>query len=349
MVLVGRSGLTRVSNGIAMLRNEKVSNVRQRLREWYWEKAAKSGSQRQELEVRTCFGSLLRWILSWWSGEEQRLVLVLDACTLKARFVVLAISVVYRSCAIPVAWKVQAADQQGNWKSEWLEMLALLQDSVPEEWCVLVLADRGLYAPWLFQAIRQCGWHPFLRIKQEGLYRPAGSQSYQNLAKLVTRPGQHWAGQVTCFKTRPIRATLLASWSPKYQEPWLVLTDLPPKQAHSAWYAMRSWIECGFKHTKRAGWHWHNTRMADPNRAQRFWLAIAVATLWVVAVGGQTEVDHPASNLHSTTDSSNPSAKSKSQSRSLSCFRIGINRLLTSWISQLSIPPPRFFPQPWPT
>lgn len=27
-----------------------------------------------------------------------------------------------------------------------------------------MLADRGLYAHWLFEAIRRNGWHPFLRI-----------------------------------------------------------------------------------------------------------------------------------------------------------------------------------------
>ncbi len=33
--------------------------------------------------------------------------------------------------------------------------------AVPDEWQVLVLADRGLYARWMWDAIRACGWHPF--------------------------------------------------------------------------------------------------------------------------------------------------------------------------------------------
>ena len=54
---------------------------------------------------------------------------------------------------------------------------------------------------------------------------------------------------------------------------------------------MRNWIEAGLgrNYTKRGGWQWHQTKMKDPQRAARLWVAIAVATLWVVSVGGQAE------------------------------------------------------------
>ncbi len=39
---------------------------------------------------------------------------------------------------------------------------------------------------------------------------------------------------------------------------------------------------------KRGGGPWHQTKMTDPERAERLWLAIAVATLWVVSVGGES-------------------------------------------------------------
>jgi hypothetical protein len=42
-------------------------------------------------------------VLSLWPADEPRLALALDATTLKKRFTVLAISVLYRGCAIPVA------------------------------------------------------------------------------------------------------------------------------------------------------------------------------------------------------------------------------------------------------
>jgi hypothetical protein len=74
----------------------------------------------------------------------------------------------------------------------------------------------------------------------------------------------------------------------------LILTDLPPSQADAIWYGMRAWIEGGDKDAKRGGWHWEPTNMTDPARAERLWLAMALAPLWVVSVGCAAEVAHPA-------------------------------------------------------
>src|SRR5947209_15670119 len=51
----------------------------------------------------------------------------------------------------------------------------------------------------------------------------------------------------------------------------------------------------GFKDSKRGGWQWQHTRMEDPRRAERLWLAIAVATLWLLRVGGSAEAAAEAS------------------------------------------------------
>jgi len=82
----------------------------------------------------------------------------------RERWTILSISVVIRSCAIPVAWKVLGGHEKGAFRPHWEGLLKHLQGSIPADWQVLVMADRGLYARWLFQAICACGWHPFLRI-----------------------------------------------------------------------------------------------------------------------------------------------------------------------------------------
>ena len=66
---------------------------------------------------------------------------------------------------------------------------------------------------------------------------------------------------------------------------------------------MRSWIECGFKDTKRGGWQWHQTKMRDSKRAERLWLAIAVAILWAVRIGGQADATLPVSRLEALAES----------------------------------------------
>ena len=45
---------------------------------------------------------------------------------------------------------------------------------------------------------------------------------------------------------------------------------------------------------KRSGWHWQHTRMDDPARAERLWMAIAIATGWLLSVGGEAEAQAQA-------------------------------------------------------
>lgn len=94
---------------------QKEQTVFQRLREWYLDAKKKSGHKRQELDVTTCFGPVLRWVVRLWADENRKMVLALDATTLGERWTILTICVVIRSCAIPVAWKVVGAHEKGSW------------------------------------------------------------------------------------------------------------------------------------------------------------------------------------------------------------------------------------------
>jgi hypothetical protein len=343
MVLIRCSGIRSNAAMIAELCEEKEDNVRQRMREFCWEAKDKAGKKRQAVVVVDCFVPLLLWILHWWAEGEHRLALALDATTLGDRYVVLALSVLYRGCAIPIAWKVFAFTKQSEWKPEWLALLARFEQVIPADWTVIVLADRGLYADWLFAAICKLHWHPFLRINANGKYRAQGASEFLPLRLLADRVGGHYAGAVTCFKNKPVEATLLITWQEGYEDPWLILTDLPPEAADIAWYALRAWIECGFKHTKRAGWQWQATHMTDPARAERHWLVMAVATLWAVSVGGEVDASLPASTLDPLPPAPKRSRK-RSHPRLLSCFRLGCFHILSELLKHKPLPLGAFHP-----
>jgi hypothetical protein len=110
MVLVRSCAVSAVSAVLAKGLRRKDQTVRQQLREWCYDAKDKRGRQRQALRVETCFPVLLAWVVSWWEGTQ--LALAIDATSLGTRFVVLAISVVYRGCAIPVAWVVLEAGKK---------------------------------------------------------------------------------------------------------------------------------------------------------------------------------------------------------------------------------------------
>src|SRR5262247_3668457 len=80
------------------------------------------------------------------------------------------------------------------WRREWLRLLRRLRPAIPPGWTVIVLADRGLYAPWLFRRIVRLGWHPFLRINTGGSFRPTGATCWRPLASLAPQPETSWRG-----------------------------------------------------------------------------------------------------------------------------------------------------------
>ena len=92
------------------------------MRDTYLEASAKAGTHRQQLDVATCLGPWLHWVLEGWVGTP--LAVALDATTLGAQFVILTISVVYRGCAVLILWKILRAGMKHPWKPEWEGLLA---------------------------------------------------------------------------------------------------------------------------------------------------------------------------------------------------------------------------------
>jgi hypothetical protein len=292
MILAKVSGLSAVALFLSKTLGWSYHALRKRLCEFNKEAQAKSGVKqgikRQDFDVTTCFAPLLRWILSLWSGRH--LALAIDVTNLGERFHVLCISVVVAGVGIPVAWKVLYGGMKEPWNPHWQTLLSYLKKAVPADWTVIVLSDRGLESPWLFGVIKAQGWHPLMRVKKGGKFRPKGWGRFYCFGELVRQVGGSFYAEGRAYAGAEMACTLLACFNEGYDEPWLVLTDLPPEAGNAVWYALRAWIEQGFKVIKGGGWDWEKTRMEDPGRVERLWLVLAVATLWVVAIGIADEV-----------------------------------------------------------
>jgi len=356
IVLAQHCGLTHVAVLMAYLLDRSEQAVREQLRDWYRDAAQKRGAtrgdKRRSLEIATCFAPLLRWVVALHPASCRQLALAMDASTLGQRFTILSIHVVIRGCAIPVAWHMVEATRPGAWRPHWEALFGHLQGTVPTDWTVIVAADRGLYAKWLFQTITRLGWHPLLRINRQGQYCPVGSTTFRPLSQVVTKGGPSWAGRVTYFATkeRQVVCTLLARWATPYKDPWLILTDLPAAQADIAWYGLRAWIECSYKDSKRGGWHWEQTKMTHPRRAERLWLAMAVAMLWTVSVGCQAEASLPLPDLAALPERhvARRQASRRRPPRTCSCFLRGRLVIVAALTAGLPVPVGQLLPEPWP-
>jgi hypothetical protein len=378
MILAQRCGLSTVATFLAPVLGSRWATIRSRLQEFYQPAEAKSGGRRAQLEVSDCFAPLLAWVLRGW--PSRRLAVARDATTMGDRFTILSIGVVYRGSAIPVAWKVLPGNVAHAWRPEWIALLDRFSGLVPRGWTVVVMADRGLYARWLFGKITELGWHPLMRITHLSKFRRAGTRASVGVTTLAPEPGRRRQGGGTAFPRRPARrldCTLLACWEPGHDQAWFPVTDLGPGQAEGLWYGMRAWIEAGFKLLKSGGWQWQKTRMTDPARADRLWLALAVATRYVRAVGGEAEADQPAPATSPEPIARGPSARVADAPRSpagrprrarpeasrpspampkraagagprvVSAFRQGLAALVSVLIAGHALPRPHWKPEPW--
>lgn len=359
----GCAGIAQISALLALVLEQGEQSVTQRLREWYldaWDKGGKRGEKRREIDVTRCFAPLLRWVVRLWPSESKRLVLVVDATTLGERWTILVISVVLCGCAIPVAWKVLPGKGHGSWRPHWEALLQSLAGAIPEGWEVLVQADRGLYARWLWDAIRACGWHPYLRLNLRVKARQVGTETFEWVSQWVPTPGSSWQGRVECFASKHSRVlgTLLLHWEVGYETAWIILTDLAPETAQCSWYGQRTWIETGFKDFKRGGWDWQHTKMTQASRVERLWLAMAVAQLWCVSLGCQAEecqeqaaAQHePGADLSATHIARRKRSRPTGQPpiRRLSCAMRGRLVLLARLVHDEPLPLGHLRPGPWP-
>lgn len=345
-VLAHTCGLTRVASYLAALLCCSFHTVRSRLRELYQPASAQRGPARSEFDHTLCFGPLLRWAAS--AQKDRRLLLALDPTCHIDRFRVLAISVLYHGGGLPVAWAAQEADEKGSWNDIWKGLLGRLREALGDGWSVLVLTDRGLESAELFGAITRLGWHPLMRVKAGGKFMPAGWHRGYLMKGFAPAPGRRWAGEGLAYPAgQRLPCTLLACWGAGHEEPWLILTDLPPGAANPAWYAWRMWIEHGFRVIKSDCWQWQHTRMEDAARAARLWAVLAVATLWVVEMGGEAEAPSLPEIPRHRRAQGKRAAPAKGRRERL--VKAGIRMLLLALIRGEGLPPGRLIEQPqWP-
>jgi hypothetical protein len=329
-----------------MQRNEPT--VRQRRREWSDDAQRKRGTKRQALRGETGGPLVLGWGVRWWHGTP--LALAIAATTLGQRLVVRAIRVVERGGAIPVAWVSLPAGATHAWRREWLRLGRRRRPAIPPGWTVIVLADRGWSAPWRCRRSVRLGGQPCVRLTTGGRFRPAGAPGWRPLARFAPPPGTRWRGTGLACTRHQGPCTWLARGEDGDQAPWLLLSDWAPEASEAGWDGLRAWSAPGVQSPKRAGWQWHRTRRSAPDRAARLWLAVAVATVWLLSVGGEAAATIPASPVRDVTVwcPERPRTRRATRLRLVSVLRQGWGRLRVALLRQEPLPQGRLVPEPWP-
>ena len=168
-ILAGSACQNAVASALSPWRS--WNNLRQYLREWLYDGSDRARPCKTQLDVTLCFAPVLRWVLTWW--VSGRLAVAIDPTLKGDQTTAIVISVLYRGCAIPVAWSIHRATEKGSWMDPTVELLRELAPAVPREMTVIVLCDRGISSPKLWKQIRaqslsptrSGGWHPCMRYR----------------------------------------------------------------------------------------------------------------------------------------------------------------------------------------
>lgn len=240
------------------------------------------------------YAALLAEALTWPANEP--VLLMLDESTTPGGLHVLRVSLAYRGSGLPLAWAVWPQQQKLAPGAYWRHVeaaLARVQALLPPGVQVVLLADRAYDIPPLIDRLTALGWGWILRVKARSTMRwRAGDGREQPLRDLVRaaldRPGRRMRATGQTFKKagwRPVH--VVGEWGHQYQEPLVVLTNLPPRWTVLSRYARRFWIEAAFRQDKSHGWDWGHSQIRDPQHQERLLLALAWASVLVLSLGAR--------------------------------------------------------------
>jgi hypothetical protein len=203
-----------------------------------------------------------------------------------ARLDLLALRLVYRERAIPLAWvcyRPGAAPAPLPVLAQ--RLVRAVAALVPAGTEVILLTDRGLSWPSLLDQCRRLGWSFLGRVQRTTRIETTDGQTGP-IGDLAPRPGTRYQGRGRAFLKAGWRdLALIAVWRHGDDEPWLLVTDLPPAWVRCTQYRHRLDAEQSFRDDKSTGFDWHHSRIREPAHMDRLVLVLQLAACFVLAQG----------------------------------------------------------------
>ena len=85
--------------------------------------------------------------------------------------------------------------------------------------------------------------------------------------------------------------------------------------------------------------------MEDPARAERLWLAVALATWWVLSVGGEADANVPVETMKEAPQTQRSRGR---RWRLIAIFHQGWNQIIAALMRHERLPFGTGKPEPWP-
>jgi hypothetical protein len=241
------------------------------------------------LDVRAARAAVGATVLE--QGRGQTLWLALDEThqghtATGARLGMLALRLVYRERAIPLAWVCyRPGAAPASFPALIGRLIAEVAALVPPGTRVILMTDRGLSWPSLLDQCRRRGWSVLCRVQGSTRVETADG-TCGPIRDRAPRPGTRWQGRGRAFLKAGWRAVnVVAVWRRGDREPWLLVTDLEPTWLRCTQYRHRMDEEESFRDDKASGFDWDHSRVRDPLHMDRLLLVLQLAACFVLAQG----------------------------------------------------------------
>lgn len=259
----------------------KPESVGKRFRRWLKNNA---------IDERAIYDPVIRALLA--RLRYPRLRIQIDRVMIKRRFNVLVVSVYYRRRAIPIVWKVLS--HNGNsCELDWWELFAVLEAILPVSTSIVLLGDREFGTVGMMRLLDRKGWDYCLRVKGTNvIYMPRVGMErgyigeWVELRHIAPEPGtQYFLTDVLYTKGGLYQTHFALACAPASDDPWYIATNMIPSRQTLKEYGRRFGCEELFSDMKKRGFNWEDTLLRHPDRLSRLLLAIALLTIWMLALG----------------------------------------------------------------
>lgn len=228
---------------------------------------------------------IVRALKSW--GEE-RLVIALDTSMLFEKFCLIQLSILYRSRAVPLAWRIIEHESSQVSFGEIAPLLGVAQGILEAANIsnVLLLADRGFADTNLMRCLTKMEWHYRIRIK-------SNLKMYDLKKKLISKVGavslqkneaKFYQGvYLTDEQYGPVNIAFAQPENVK--DCWQVVSDESASISTFEEYGWRFQIEEGFRDEKSGGLNLEDSHLRSAVKLERMVLIHAIAMLFSISEG----------------------------------------------------------------
>jgi hypothetical protein len=252
----------------------------------------------ERIELKTMYYPLMTKLL----GELKTdvLYLVMDETTHSDDYCLFQVSLATDGFSIPLGFFQYDID--AAWADDARELLETLDRFIPEQFTVILLADRIHTGEPFLCCLDTLGWEYVFRAPEDTYVET--SAGWKMVRSLYKRKNvgrflnnvRVWKGSRRCANISLYKYARAGCRAVN----WYLISSLPACMERFTEYACRWWQECTFKDIKSALFNWERGRVKEPERVEVLLIGVSCA-LWVMWMLGRAYEHIPKRKPTTTT------------------------------------------------